>query len=84
MMLEKSPEAYRKKIIFNRADRKYGNKYFVTLKTKQELLPITSHPHLHHTLSRTPLALSRQFTDNDPNRLFASQKLAHQEILNAS
>lgn len=43
--LETAPVAYRKKVLFNRATRKYGNKYFRTLADASEFVSIQAHPY---------------------------------------
>lgn len=43
--LETSPEAYRKKIIYNRVTRKYNNKYFYTLGSKNDYFTVKAHPY---------------------------------------
>jgi hypothetical protein len=65
-------------------DRKYNNKYFVSLSPQESLLLIMAHPHLQNRLFTPPLELSFRFRNNDPNRRLLQKHLANGEEFNAA
>lgn len=66
--LETAPVAYRKKVLFNRATRKYGNKYFRTLADTSEFISIQAHPYAKlPSPELTPPNLSFLYRHRDAN-----------------
>lgn len=82
--LEKVPEVYRKKVIFNRVDKKYNHKYFVTLNPNAELLTVTAHPHVQGQLLKRRPSLAFQFREKDLNGCLSAKALKDKEVFNAN
>lgn len=82
--LETSPEAYRKKIIYNRVTRKYNNKYFYTVGSKNDFFTVKAHPYKSEQLKSSLLDLSFLYKQKDPNYCLSFKDISAGEKLNAS
>jgi len=63
--LQGIPEIYRKKVIYNRLERKYQNKYFYTLTQEKPIISIQAEEHIRHKLNSIGGDESYQFKIKD-------------------
>jgi hypothetical protein len=82
--LECCPEAYRKKIVYNRVSRKYNNKYFYTIGGPSEFIAVKAHHYKSEQLRDAVQDLSFLYKEKDPNYRLACKDLQPQEKFNAS
>jgi hypothetical protein len=81
--LESSPAAYRKRVLFNRATRKYNNKYFYTVSDRSEIITIEAHPYARLP-AKDLVNLSFLFRLGDHNYRLQQRRLTHGEKFNAA